>query len=158
MSEHTADRSNGYQRLLQAQREIGTGVQKSKVNPAFKSGYAPLPEVLDTVIPILQRHDLLLVQGQQDLGRNGVVGVVTQIIDALSGLMLISSCFPVPLVDNNPQKATAAVTYGRRTGITSVCALAEKDDDGNFASSRDKQQRPGAGADTPLPNKNVAWV
>ena len=148
--------ASGFQRLLQAQREIGPGIEKSKTNPHFKSGYVPLDAVLKIVVPALQKLDLLLVQGQQDLGREGVVGVVTQIIDVLTGNVLISSCFPVPLVDNNPQKATAAVTYGRRTGVTSVMSIAETDDDGTYASLKEGKSRPGAGAKTES-SPNDGW-
>jgi hypothetical protein len=137
----------GYARLLEAQRAIGTSIEKTAKNPHFRSGYAPLPDVLSTVVPVLQQFDLLLIQGQQDLGRDGVIGVVTQIVDALTGQALVTSVFPMPTVDNNPQKATAAVTYGRRTGITSVLSLAERDDDGNTAS--EGPARPGAGGANP---------
>ncbi len=148
---------NGFQRLLQAQIEIGPGIEKSKTNPHFKSGYVPLDAILKVVMPVLQTNNLLLVQGQQDLGRDGVIGCVTQIIDPVTEKVLISTCFPMPLVDNNPQKASAANTYGRRSGVIAVMAIAETDDDGTYASLKEGKPRPGAGADTQKKPASDGW-
>lgn len=142
-----ADR-NGFEKLLAAQKKIGTTIKKSEINPHFKSGYVPLPMLLRVVVPCLQAEGLLLVQAQQDLGRDGVFGVVTQIIEASTGTVIVGSCMPMPLGDANPQKAIGSNTYGKRTGITSLLAIGEEDDDGNKASEAPKQKRAGAGAKT----------
>lgn len=135
-----------FQRLLAAQAELGAKVAKTLKSPAFpKSKYIPLPTLMEIVHPVMQKHGLVLTQGGC-LVVDGYVGVATRIIDAESGDLLCESLMQIPCQPGNPQKGIGAVTYGRRTGITCVLAIAEADDDGNACSKPDAGSRPSAGA------------
>ena len=50
-------KENLYTALLNAQKEFPV-IKKEDKNPFFKSSYAGLPSVLETVLPILQKNDL----------------------------------------------------------------------------------------------------
>jgi hypothetical protein len=137
---------SGYERLLAAQTTLGPTAEKSKRNPAFAGAkFIPLPALMELVHPVLIENALILTQGGCP-APVGYVGVLTRIIDALSGDVLAESNMQVPCLPENPQKGIGAVTYGRRTGITCVLAIAEADDDGNACSKPDKTSRPEAGA------------
>ena len=135
-----------YVRLARALKALGPTAVKGATNPHFRSGYVKLPDLLEFVRPELEKEDLILTQPLQDLGRPDVIGVCTLIIDAITGDELLESCLPIPtrcektdkqgnmVICIDPQKATSAVTYARRTGITSLLGIGEKDDDGNAAS------------------------
>ena len=117
------------------------------------------------VHPVLQKHGLVLIQGGCEAPQ-GYVGVLTQIVDGITGRLLVNSELQVPCdvrkinkegqetFESNAQKGIGAVTYGRRTGITSALAIAEEDDDGNEASSADAPQRAEAGGKT---DKKALW-
>src|SRR3990167_3674296 len=47
--------------LLAAQKEM-PALQKSAINPHFKNRYVPLEELLQTVVPILNKHNFVLLQ------------------------------------------------------------------------------------------------
>jgi len=140
---------NGFIRLARALKALGPTAVKGSTNPHFRSGYVKLPDLLEFVRPELEKEDLILTQPLMDLGRPDVIGVQTMIIDAHTGNMLISSCLAIPtrcektdkqgnvVICIDPQKATSAVTYARRTGLTSLLGIGEKDDDGNTASTND---------------------
>lgn len=145
MEEET--KSTRYMELLEVLNGLGATIDKSAVNPHFKSGYVPLPELLPIVKPALAARNFLLVQPLFDTGRPNTVGVRTIVIDATNGQIMLDSQFAIPCDGTNPQKATSSVTYGRRTGITSLVGIAEKDDDGNTASKPAAQ--PSAGATAP---------
>ncbi len=138
-----------YVRLARALKALGPTAVKGATNPHFRSGYVKLPDLLEFVRPELEKEDLILAQPLCDLGRPDVIGVQTMVLDAFDGAILLQSCLPIPtrcektdkqgnvtyIID--PQKATSAVTYARRTGITSLLGIGEKDDDGNAASTND---------------------
>jgi len=135
-----------WKRLRKVKDVLGNTLKKSATNLHFGNMYVLLPDLLDIVEPELAKHNFLLFQPTYDTGRNGTVGIRTLIIDELSGETVLSGDLALPCDATNPQKATSAVTYGRRTCINSLLALAEKDDDGNEASAKSKKLRPKAGA------------
>ena len=59
---HSESLTNLAAALVKAQGEL-RAVQKDSVNPHFKNTYASLDTILDTVRPVLKKHDLALVQG-----------------------------------------------------------------------------------------------
>ena len=128
--------------LVQAQADLKS-ITKDGTNPHFKSKYVTLDAIIDTVRPVLASHGLTLVQGgfpDMDV-RPEIFGVETILLHD-SGEW-ISTTVEVPLGKKDPQGAGAAITYGRRYGISSLLVLAtDEDDDGNSASRPAKAATP----------------
>lgn len=119
-----------YTALVNLQADLKP-VAKSASNPFFKSKYAPLPEVMETIQPLLAKHKLAVMQLMDNL--NGEPALTT-IIAHESGEE-IRSTSPLLLTKNDPQAHGSAVTYARRYGLMSALGLvADEDDDGNKAS------------------------
>lgn len=129
-----------YTALLAAQRAMGPVLKDAK-NPAFRSSYATLQSVLDTIEGPLWDNGLVIVQRFQydRIGRDAVAGegtpiLITELIHAASGDKL-ESVVPVVCKDpNDPQKVGGALTYYRRYSLLALLNLAPDDDDGNSAS------------------------
>lgn len=104
-------------------------IVKGESNPFYKSKYAELSGIVNTIAPILEELKLVVIQP--------VIGneVVTKVIDTESGEMEVSK-YPIITKDaTDPQKFGAGVTYARRYAITSVLGIVtEEDDDGNHAA------------------------
>jgi hypothetical protein len=129
MSETPA--TNLYTALLAAQAAMGP-VLKDANNPAFRTKYASLTSVLDTVTGPLAGAGLLLVQ-RFAVDAGGPV-LVTEIIHAASGQSLTSTV-PITCKDPlDPQKMGGAITYYRRYSLLALLGLVPEDDDGNAAS------------------------
>lgn len=120
-------------KLLAAQKEFPL-IKKEDTNPFFKSKYAGLPSVLEVVLPILQKHGLLLIQCP--ISSEERVGVETSIIDEETGES-IKAGFTMALAKNDPQGAGSAITYARRYSLISILGLnVDEDDDANVASNK----------------------
>lgn len=113
-------------RILEVKKEIGT-LSKNSKNPFFKSQYLDLNDLLNAVEPILQKHNLVLLQPIE----NNIV--TSRIYDSESGNLITSSEMVLPPI-TDPQKLGSCITYFRRYTLKSLLAIAEKDDDGNEAS------------------------
>ncbi len=118
-----------YKKLYEAKKEIGK-ISKDSKNPFFKSKYFDVNTLLEHVEPILQKHDLLLLQPILE-GK-----VSTIIIDVESGDKVVSDIVLPSL--NDPQKLGSAITYYRRYTLQSLLGLQAEDDDGNKASNKVK--------------------
>lgn len=120
--------------LAKAQAEVENAV-KGNVNPHFKSRYADLAEVLNTVRPTFARHGLSILQSTAFDGIN--VSVTTTLAHAEGGW--VSSCASCVPARVDAQGIGAATTYLRRYALAAMAGVAQEDDDGNAASH---QQRP----------------
>ena len=106
-----------------------------KENPHFKSRYATLAAVRDTVAPVLSKHGLSVVQTTDFDG--GAWLVQTRILHT-SG-QWVESVYPFAI--DKPQQMGSALTYARRYSLSMICGIAsEEDDDGNEAQKG--EQRP----------------
>ena len=122
-----------YKKLFEAKKEIGK-ISKDSKNPFFKSKYFDINSLLEHVEPILQKHDLLLLQPILD-GK-----VSTVIIDVESGDKVSSEISLLGLKD--AQKTGSEITYYRRYTAQSLLGLQAEDDDGNKASKPIKKPIP----------------
>jgi hypothetical protein len=115
--------------LVAAQAEL-ENAHKNSTNPHFRSKYADLPEVIDTVKPVLAKYGIAVVQmpGFED----GVVTLETLLIHE-SGEWL-SGVSGAPAQKQDPQGVGSAITYLRRYALAAACNIAQEDDDGNAAS------------------------
>lgn len=113
--------------LAAFQSEVAN-VPKESTNPFFKSKYASLEAVIDTVRPTLAKHGLSFVQFPSEQG-------LTTIILHTSG-EYIGSDAKIVIKDQTPQGQGSALTYMRRYALSGALGLAtEDDDDGNAATT-----------------------
>jgi len=127
------NKDNIHLAMLEAQKEFPL-IKKTENNPFFKSKYAGLPNVLETVLPILHKHGLLLFQSPITEGDR--IGIKTIITYAPTGEQA-SGEFTVQLAKNDPQGAGSALTYCRRYSLVAMLGLnVDEDDDANGASGK----------------------
>lgn len=104
----------------------------NKVNPAYKSRYATLDHILDTVRPILAKHGLALTQAVYST--EGRVGVKTSIVHP-EGLLELGEITVATKPDTTAQQVGGILTYLRRQSIQAALGIAtDLDDDGNESS------------------------
>jgi hypothetical protein len=120
--------------LAKAQGEIQNVVKDAK-NPHYKSDYATLDAITDTVRPIFSKHGLSVVQ--MPAFADGVVTVETILLHT-SG-QWIGGLPAAPLAKADAQGVGSATTYLRRYSLAGLAAIAQTDDDGNAASQAPKQ-------------------
>jgi hypothetical protein len=134
-----------YKAMLAAQKAM-PNVKEGSVNPAFRSKYADLEDVLGTIGPVLHANGILYVQGGTN--HDGRPWLVTQLIHAETGQTI---AFELPIVGkdpDNPQAMGAAITYAKRYGLLAILGVATEDDDGNSAA---RSPRPNAPIVNPTP-------
>jgi hypothetical protein len=110
---------------------------KDSVNPHFKSRYADLATVLDTVRPVLAKYKLAVVQLPTEL--EGGPGLATTLVHE-SGEWMRSTVRLYP-GKTDPQGIGSALTYARRYGLQAALGIAADDDDDGQAGSRPAQQQ-----------------
>lgn len=129
-------KDNLYTALLKAQKDFPL-IKKTESNPFFKSKYAGLPSILEVVLPILNKHDLVLFQSPVTDGDR--IGVKTIITYAPTGEQATGE-FTTMVAKNDPQGAGSAITYCRRYALVSMLGLnVDEDDDGNASSTPVKE-------------------
>lgn len=127
--------------LNKVQKELKP-IEKTKANPFFKSKYADLSSVLDEVLPILAKHDLVLIQS---LSGNEVSPVLDTIIAHAPSGQNIKSSAPLFAKELTPQGLGSAITYMRRYSLMAFLGISttDEDDDGHKATYKPVQnQRP----------------
>lgn len=117
--------------LAKAQSEL-CNASKSSANPFFKSKYADLAEVINTVKPVFSSHGLSITQ--MPSFESGVVSVETLLLHS-SG-QWISSVVSAPVTKQDAQGVGSAITYCRRYALAAVAGIAQEDDDANSAVGR----------------------
>lgn len=120
------------QKLLSVQRTIGK-LTKDSDNPFFKSKYSDLNQVLALAKEYLNPEGVVIVQGpgMNEHGRY----VETALIDADSGQSIVCRV-PYSGNEKDAQQIGASTTYNKRTGLKSLLAMEEVDDDGETAVGR----------------------
>jgi len=121
--------------LAKAQGEI-ENASKGSVNPHFKSKYADLAEVLNTLRPVFSKHGLSLSQFPSFEG--GIASVETILMHS-SGEWL-SSVASAPVSKQDAQGVGSATTYLRRYSLAAVAGIAQEDDDANSSIGGKPQQ------------------
>lgn len=112
--------------LAKAQGEL-ENASKSSANPHFKSKYADLAEILNTVRPVFSANGLSVTQCPGFAA--GMVTVETLLMH-VSG-QWISSTISAPVGKQDAQGVGSAITYCRRYSLAAVAGIAQEDDDGN---------------------------
>jgi len=102
---------------------------KSSTNPHFKSKYADLAEILNTVRPVFSANGIAIVQ--TPTFESGVASVETMLCHE-SGEFISSVCSS-PVSKQDAQGIGSAITYLRRYSLAAMCGIAQEDDDGQQA-------------------------
>lgn len=129
--------------LVKASAEL-RAVGKDRTNPHFKSTYASLDAIMEAVRPVLTKHGLTLLQGasmphSDESGR--LVGFTVETLLLHASGEFVSSAVVMPLGKADPQGAGAAMSYGRRYGVSAILSLATEDDDDGNSAMPSPQQR-----------------
>lgn len=122
--------------LAKAQGEI-ENASKNAANPHFKSKYADLAEVLNTVRPVFSSHGLSVLQMPSFDG--GIASVETLLMHT-SGEWISNTC-SAPVSKNDAQGVGSAITYLRRYSLAAFAGIAQEDDDANGAVGHNKPQQ-----------------
>jgi hypothetical protein len=118
--------------LLEVQKEA-PALQRDGLNPHFKSQYVTLETVMQTVLPILNKHGVVLAQSTDENNN-----LVTIFFHPESG-GTVESVMKLHMAREDAQGYGAAMTYARRYAIMGMLGLvADADDDGNAASTAPK--------------------
>lgn len=132
--------------MAQAQGAFDS-VTRDSTNPHFRSKYASLAAIWDSIRPVLAKHGLAVVQFPKYA--NGVVELTTILMHGESGEWL-SETSGAPIGKADAQGVGSALTYLRRYSLSSVLGIVtEDDDDGNAASAPAKQTAQAKPANVP---------
>jgi len=121
---------NIYMALAAAQAEMGS-VKKGSVNPAFKSKYADLADVVAAVSPALNAQGIAFYATAVVL--DGERYMRTVFAHGASDTQ-IHCDVPLIVTKNDMQGFKSATTYAKRIGLESLSGVAPEDDDGNAAA------------------------
>ena len=146
-----------YAAAAAAFQHLSNPPKTSKVNAGAKSyWFAPLPEILDAVRPILGAHGLF-VRFQTTPHENNVL-VTCEIVHA-SGVV-VSAASLVSAGGTNMQVVGSGLTYARRYTLTAALGIAADDDDDGEATTRPAPQppRPEPAKARPLPPEFLEWL
>ncbi len=102
---------------------------KSSNNPHFKSKYADLAEILNTVRPVFSANGLAVTQCPSF--EAGIASVETVLMHSSGQWM--SSVISAPVGKQDAQGVGSAITYCRRYSLAAIAGIAQEDDDGNSA-------------------------
>jgi hypothetical protein len=144
---------------IKAQSELRNTI-KDNNNPFFKSKYADLPDVIDSIKEILNKHGIGYIQTPTDSGDINTVSLTTRLLHE-SGEFLEDTC-SCPLSKLDSQGFGSCITYLRRYSLQAICGIAGcDDDDGNIASGNQKPEtkstnEPDPFTDTPDAKPTIA--
>lgn len=120
-----------YKKLNEFKKAVGT-IKKDGNNPHYKSKYATIESVLDTIEQPLSDNNLGFIQCVEDMF------LITTIYDTESD-SVITSKTPLLLNKQDMQQLGSAITYARRYALVTMFGLEQEDDDGNKASGLPQQ-------------------
>ena len=125
--------------FVKAKRAFGPAL-KCKTNPAYKSKYADLAACLEAVDEALLDNGIALIQETFE-DATGIT--VETVFMHESGESLRCGKLHVPASKQDPQGYGSALSYARRYSLMASCGIAAEDDDGNAASKKPEQKKPG---------------
>lgn len=109
-------------------------ISKDAKNPFFKSNYATLPHINSEIAEPMEKAGILISQFPDG------DGLTTMLIHADSGEFIMSTFTLQVVRQNDPQAQVSAISYARRTSISSILNLSIIDDDGEAATRPVRQQ------------------
>lgn len=125
-------------------------IKKDAANPFFKSKYASLSNILDSINLPLSESGLTF--SQLPTGENGLT---TILLHAESGEFILSEYTMKPVKDD-PQGRGSVISYQRRYALAAILGLnIDEDDDGNAATFGGKTPEEAAENNKPWLNENT---
>src|SRR5690554_4987954 len=125
-------------------------------NPYYKSKYAPLQDVLNTVRPLLSKHGLSIIQNPAGDGER--ISIHTMLVHE-SGEWIEFEPLVLKAEKITPQGAGSAITYGRRYALSSVLGISsEDDDDGNSLEGEQNKPPKSNGKSKPISSKQIGLI
>ena len=107
-------------------------LQKTAINPHFKNKYVSLDSLMPQILPLLNKHKIVLVQSPTTV--DGEPALRTLLVHAPSGDRF-EDTMKLILEKANSQGQGSAITYARRYALMAVLGLvADVDDDAQAAS------------------------
>ena len=105
-------------------------------NPHFKNKYTSYDRIMQSIRPIMAKHDLCVIQPPFVVEDTNKAGINTIVRHALGATMDLG-CIAVPSKkDNDPQAFGSAMTYAKRYSLCSALGIPTgDDDDGNAAAA-----------------------
>ena len=126
---------NLFKDFIEFQKEF-KGMTPDAQNPFFKSSYITLDGILETVRPILSKHNLCVLQ--EATGDGEYIFVKTKLAHT-SGEILETDILRMKPQKNDPQSMGSCITYAKRYQLAALLGICESvDDDGNKATYPDK--------------------
>jgi hypothetical protein len=123
--------------LAKAQAELKNPAFDSN-NPHYKSKYASLASVRDTVTPILSKHGLSV--SQFPVFEDGMAGCETILLHESGQFM--SERLLIPVDKANAHGVGSCITYSRRFSLMAFAGVVgDEDDDGNAAVGDPKKPK-----------------
>jgi hypothetical protein len=118
-----------YEKISKFHNNMGK-VTKDGKNPHFKSKYATIEGVLESIAEPLKQSGLSFTQ---------IVDMdhVKTVISEIDGEDKIECKVPLILSKNDMQGLGSAITYARRYGLVAMLGIIQEDDDGNKACELD---------------------
>lgn len=111
--------------FCRAQSELKHALIDSS-NPHFKNRYASLTAVLDAILPILNKNNIVVTQR---LDHTELMTFLVTTFTHISGESWFSEC-PLLNPKGDMQGLKSAVTYARRLSLEAMAGIGEDDDDG----------------------------
>lgn len=154
------DTNEVFAAFVAAQSEFLHVVEDSQVmvGGGSRAGYASLPQVIQSLRPILNKHGLGLLQPA--MPHDGGVRVRTMIVHE-SGQSISDDGITIPAGKLDPQGHGSALSYARRYGLLTMLGVATNDDDGAAALQgiqRQEAARAVAAAIPKLDGKQLACL
>lgn len=135
--------------LARAQAQMANPAFDS-TNPHFKSRYASLAAVRDTITPALTAQEIALTQLIS--AEDGAVLCTTGLWHSSGEYLCSTLRLPVPKAD--PQGYGVAITYARRYALMAVCNVAGDEDDAAESLRKEGQSKPGSASQKPVTPDN----
>ena len=122
------------QKKLLEFRKQSVAVTKNAKNPYFKSNYADINSVIESITPILDELGLVFTQCP-DI-KDGIEVLTTRVTMSDDPKEFIESNVRLLIPSADMQKLGSAITYARRYALIAMFGLETEDDDGNLASGK----------------------
>lgn len=116
-----------------------SSASKSKANPFFKSKYADIAEIWDTIKEPLCANGLSVIQ-LPSTNINGEATLVTTLLHESGEYM--SAETPLIILKKDPQAVGSAITYFRRYALAACLGVVQDDDDDDGNAASQVKQRP----------------
>lgn len=130
--------------FAKAQSEF-QAAEKDGENPHFNSAYATIESVISAVLPILNKHEIAVIQSPR--ASQEFQGAELETVFVHKSGEWFSGTIKVPSGKNDAHGYGSAYTYARRYSLAAMCGLKQFDDDGNAAAEQKAAKQEAAKVD-----------